>query len=90
MIALFAIGLVSAILLVEPVGVIFYASYAGVGGYLAVRRPENVIGPLLVIAGCGLGFGLARVDITAADLAAGLSRFSRLWSGSMAAAGRSA
>jgi hypothetical protein len=71
-IALFAVGFGVCALLVDPVGVLFYATYAGLGTYLVIRRPRNVIGWLLIVAGLGFGFALTRVEITASDVAAGL------------------
>lgn len=46
---------------VEPVGAVLYVSYAGVGSYVALRRPANVIGWLLVVAGWGFAGGMVRV-----------------------------
>jgi hypothetical protein len=42
-------------------GVAFYGTYAGIGAYLALRRPTNSIGWLLLAAGWGLGLGTVTV-----------------------------
>ena len=52
-------GLVATLLLGEPPGWALYAAYAGTGAYLAIRRPANHLGWLLILVGWGLGLGSA-------------------------------
>jgi len=66
------LGLVVVIVLADPVGVLFYVSYAGIGGFLAMRRPQLAVGWLLVLEGVGLGLGNVHVQADAATLAAGI------------------
>jgi hypothetical protein len=71
-IGILSVGLSVCVLLSDPVGTVLYAAYAGVGSYLAIRRPGNVIGWLLIVTGWGLGVGTVRIDIDPDDIATGL------------------
>jgi hypothetical protein len=52
-------GLVATLILGEPPGWALYVAYAGTGAYLAIRRPANHLGWLLMLVGWGLGLGSA-------------------------------
>lgn len=67
--ALAAGGLAVAVQMTEPGGAVFLVSYGGIGSYLAVRRPSNPIGWLLMLIGGGLALGSTQVDIDATALA---------------------
>ena len=43
----------------------FFLTYGGIGGYLAVRRPTNLIGWLLLLIGFGLELGTVRIVVPA-------------------------
>ena len=43
----------------------FFLTYGGIGGYLAVRRPTNPIGWLLLLIGFGLELGTVRIVVPA-------------------------
>ena len=66
-----AVGLVLAAVLSDLAGVLFFAVYAGIGSYLAVRRPTNSVGWLLLLAGWGLAIGTVRSPAAAERLLAG-------------------
>ena len=51
------LGLAFAAAFVDPSAVVFFGAYAGLGAYLAVRRPANPIGWLLMLTGWGLVIG---------------------------------
>jgi hypothetical protein len=68
---LFVLGIVMCVAIVEPVGIVMYIGYAGVGSLIAIRRPGTVIGWLLIAAGWGFAGGTARVTVTPAELMAG-------------------
>jgi hypothetical protein len=51
-------------------GLELFVAYAGMGAFLSVRRPRNPLGWLLVLTGCGLALGNARVDANPTTLAA--------------------
>ena len=44
-------GLAVLLVFADPVGILFYASYAGIGGFLVMRRPHLAVGWLLVLEG---------------------------------------
>jgi len=52
-------GLVGTLLLGELPGLVLYLAYAGTGAYLAIRRPANHLGVLLLVVGWGIGLGSA-------------------------------
>ena len=54
---LFLVGALMTLALADGGGLVFYATYAGTGAYLALRRPTNSIGWLLMAAGWGLALG---------------------------------
>ena len=64
-------GVILLVALAEPAGIVLFASYAGIGAFLAVRRPTNSIGWLLMMIGWGLGFGNIRVEASIEALMAG-------------------
>ena len=64
-------GLLLAALLSDLAGVLFFAAYAGIGAYLAIRRPTNSVGWLLLLAGWGLAIGTVRSPAPAEHLLAG-------------------
>ena len=64
-------GLAVLLVFADPVGILFYASYAGIGGFLVMRRPHLAVGWLLVLEGVGLGLGTVRVQADPATLVAG-------------------
>ncbi len=64
-------GLVLAALLSDASGVLFFGAYAGIGTYLAIRRPANSVGWLLLLAGWGLAAGTVRVTVPLDELLAG-------------------
>jgi hypothetical protein len=68
---LFALGAAVCYSIVEPVGIVMYLSYAGVGSLIVIRRPDMVIGWLLIVAGWGFAGGAARVTVTPEALMAG-------------------
>ena len=68
---LFLVGVVMCAAIVEPVGIVLYVSYAGLGSYVAIRRPDNSIGWLLMIAGWGFASAAARVTVPPAELSSG-------------------
>ena len=64
-------GLLFAIAFADPTGIVFFIAFGGVGAYLAIRRPSNSIGWLLILAAWGLAIGSVRVHATPAELLAG-------------------
>ena len=64
-------GLLLATLLSDLAGILFFAAYAGIGAYLAIRRPTNSVGWLLLLAGWGLAIGTVRSPAAAERLLAG-------------------
>jgi hypothetical protein len=64
-------GLVLTAGLADPQGVVLFASFAGIGAFLAVRRPRNSMGWLLLMMGWGLGLGSIRCTVPSAALLAG-------------------
>jgi hypothetical protein len=52
-------------------GLELFVAYAGMGVFLAVRRPRNPLGWLLALTGCGLALGNARVDADPTTLVSG-------------------
>jgi hypothetical protein len=58
---LFVVGAFVTLTFADAGGVAFYGTYAGIGAYLALRRPTNSIGWLLMLAGWGLGLGTVTV-----------------------------
>ena len=60
----FVIGLILCARLADLDGIVLYVAYAGVGSYLAIRRPRNSIGWLLVVTGWALGGGSIRITET--------------------------
>jgi hypothetical protein len=44
----------------DPAGGLFFVAYAGIGAYLATRRPGNPVGWLLMLTGLGLAVGSVR------------------------------
>jgi hypothetical protein len=71
----------------DPFTFFFFLSYASVGALLAVRRPRNVIGWLLVGIGCGFAATTVPVSFDPAALLAGaapLADFLAVWLGSWA------
>jgi hypothetical protein len=51
-IAVIFLALAGAVLAaVDPFTMLFFASYVAVGAFLAIRRPENIIGWLLIDSG---------------------------------------
>ncbi len=69
-VVLFLAGLAVCLWAVEPVGVVMYLAYAGVGGLVAYRRPSHPVGWLLILAGWG-ATGISRVDLPVDALVAG-------------------
>jgi hypothetical protein len=57
----FVVGLFVCALMADFDGIVLYVAYAGVGSYLAIRRPRNSIGWLLVVTGWALGAGSTRI-----------------------------
>ena len=70
-VALFVVGLAVTVAFVDWVGLVIFVAYAGVGAFLAFRRPTNSIGWLLIVAGFGLTFGTAMVTASQGDVLAG-------------------
>jgi len=71
----------------DPFTFFFFLSYASVGALLAVRRPRNAIGWLLVGIGCGFAATTVPVSFDPAALLAGtapLTDFISVWLGSWA------
>jgi hypothetical protein len=56
------LGLVASVWIGEPAGQVLYLVYAGIGGYLAIRRPANRLGWLLILVAWGIGLGSAGAD----------------------------
>jgi hypothetical protein len=54
-------------------GLELFVAYAGMGAFLAFRRPRSPLGWLLMLTGCGLALGNARVDADPALLVSGTS-----------------
>ena len=53
------LGLVASVWLGELHGVVLFTVYAGTGAYLAIRRPVNPLGWLLILVGWGFSLGSA-------------------------------
>jgi len=68
---LFSLGVVLCNTHGDIPSTVFFASYGGVGAYLAARRPSNPIGWLLLATGWGLALGSVRVLASPEALAAG-------------------
>jgi hypothetical protein len=64
-------GGVACLTVVSPFGVVLFAAYGGIGAYLAIRRPENSIGWLLMLVACGLAMGAVHVPASTDELQAG-------------------
>ena len=64
-------GLLLSIALADSQGAILFAAYAGIGAFLAIRRPGNAIGWLLMLIGWGLAIGSMRVEAPIEALLAG-------------------
>jgi hypothetical protein len=64
-------GLLLTVALSHPAGIAFFAGYAGIGAYLAIRRPANSVGWLLLLTGWGLASGMVRVPVPPEELFAG-------------------
>jgi len=56
-VVLFIGGALVTLAFADAGGLVFYVTYAGIGAYLALRRPTNSIGWLLLAAGWGLSLG---------------------------------
>ena len=54
-------GLVATVAIGELPGLALYVVYAGTGAYLAIRRPTNHLGLLLILVGWGIGLGSAGI-----------------------------
>jgi hypothetical protein len=54
-----ALGLLASLWIGEPHGVVLFTIYAGTGAYLAIRRPANHLGWLLILVAWGFGLGSA-------------------------------
>jgi len=65
---LFFVGGLMTFALADAGGVVFYVSYAGIGAYLALRRPTNSTGWLLMAAGWGLALGTVTIRASLAAL----------------------
>ncbi len=65
------VGVVMAIRTWEIGGVVLFVAFGGVGAFLAVRRPGNSIGWLLLLTAWGLSLGSVRVAIPVAEMLAG-------------------
>ena len=66
-----AVGLALTLSLADPQGTVFFVAFAGIGGFLALRRPRNSVGWLLLAMGWGFGIGSIRCTVPSADLMAG-------------------
>ena len=64
-------GLLVAALLADLAGVVLFSTFAGIGAYLAVRRPRNSVGWLLMTTGWGLALGRVRCNVPLDVLLAG-------------------
>ena len=60
-IGLLALGVVLFSQLDHAGSFVFFLAYGGIGGYLAIRRPTNPIGWLLLLIGWGVEMGSVRV-----------------------------
>lgn len=87
LVVLLIVGLALAV--VDPFTLLFYLSYASIGAIVAIRRPRNSIGWLLILIGFGFIGTTSPPGVDAAALAAGtVSVWGRLavwvtsWSGS--------
>ncbi len=67
----FAAGVPLAVVAGDAVSVVLFASYAGVGTFLAVVRPAIPVGWLLTTAGWGMLLGTLRVTVPADALLTG-------------------
>ncbi len=56
------VGSVLSFVLAGVVGLGLFVAYAGIGAFLALRLPHNGLGWMLMLLGCGLALGNARVD----------------------------
>ncbi len=65
------VGVAMAIRIWEIGGVVLFVAFGGVGAFLAIRRPGNSIGWLLLLTAWGLSLGSVRVAIPVADMLAG-------------------
>jgi hypothetical protein len=66
-----------AVALPSALGLVFFAPYAVVGALLAIRRPGNSIGWLLVAIGCALALlNITPIDATAEQFASGTAPWS--------------
>src|SRR5262245_34661336 len=64
-------GLLLSLAAAELPGSILFVAYAGIGAFLAIRRPGNSIGWLLMLIGWGLALGSFRVEAPIRSLLAG-------------------
>ncbi len=69
LVALLVVGV--ALALVDPFTLLFYLSYASIGAVLAIRRPQNPIGWLLIVIAFGFVGTSSTPGVDAAALAAG-------------------
>ena len=65
------LGLLFAVVVDDLSAVLFFGAYAGTGAYLAIRRPANPIGWLLMLIGWGLVIGDMPVTASLDALRAG-------------------
>ena len=70
-VAAFAGGLLVAVTLADLAGGAFFVAYGGIGAYLAIQRPRNPIGWLLMGTGWGLCIGSAPLELPRETLLAG-------------------
>lgn len=70
-VGLIAGGMLLAAILSDPAGVLLFSTFAGIGAYLAIRRPRNSVGWLLMMTGWGLAFGRVQCDVPLDVLLAG-------------------
>ena len=71
LIALFGIASIAGLVLVRWDAAVLFVAYGGAGVYLAIRRPTNGIGWLLVVMALGLALGSFKVTADLAELQAG-------------------
>jgi hypothetical protein len=67
----FAAALAACLAFVRPDATVLFVAYGGAGAYLAVRRPANSVGWMLMVVAAGLAMGSVHVSAGLADLQSG-------------------